>query len=130
MGVEEVAGDHASMTDVDQGAVGSDVIRAARVEVVSEVVAIVTAQGEDSEVVVGREVSDQAVVVVTAIQDHRRRVGQEVMSAARTLVVRAAVVVAAQATVPAQGDHMTVQEAPKAADSKLKDVIFPSSLAR
>lgn len=126
--VEEAEVAQDSTTDVDQGAVvASDEIQVAQGVVVSEGDAIVMDQGEvsagDLVVVVG---SDQAETVT---QDHLRRVHQEVMNDVRTLVVPAEVVVAVQAIALDQGEVMTVQEALKAADSKLKNIFFLSSLA-
>lgn len=122
MGVEAVVGDQDSTTDADQGVAGvSDGTPVAQGAAGSEGDAIEMAQGEVS---VGDlvEGSDQAGTVT---RGHLRRVHQEVMSVARTLVVPAeAVVVAVRATAPDQGEVMTVQEALKAADSKLKDIFF------
>lgn len=129
MGAEVVVVDLVLMTDVAQGAVvASDEIQGDQEGVASEGAEIVMAdQGVAS---VGDLAAGSDQVAVTVTRDHLRRAHQEVMSAARTLVDPAEVVAEDRDTAQGQAEVMTVQEALKAADSKLKYVIFLSSLAR
>lgn len=80
--------------------------------------------------VAGEVVSDRAVETDMVDPHHRGVVVPEVMNVAKTSVDRVVVELGGLAIVQAQAEVMTVQEAHKAADSKLKDFfLFLSSLS-
>lgn len=108
---EAAAEAHVSVTDVGEVQEGSDA-KGEEAASETEMVRAAAVVSEGGEV---QGVSDRAE---TATADHRRQV-PEVMSVAITLEALAAVEVAPD-TVQVRVDLMTVQEAPRAADSKLK----------
>lgn len=113
-GVEVVAEDRDSVTDAGVAQAASDARAEAAVSVIETVPE--GAQVDSVGVAGAQAVSDRAEIVMG---DHRHQV-REVMSVAITSEGQVAVE-AAPDTAQARADHMTVQEAHKAADSKLKD---------